>query len=139
MRGEIELKSTYKLMGILWDGLSIPDRMPDIFINSIDQTNQAAIGITKLFSANCKEDMDDMLSRERVTLLIDYIPQIRTPAIMDFYAKRILQMVKYLQMNNVEVKLVVNRENATEIIKSLQKCNKKTSHRLLAQSNDVLI
>jgi len=132
------LKSTYKLFGVMWDGMLIPEIIP-VVIESVDNVGRCQVNISSLLCINDKFEMEELIEEKGVDLILDYVPQNDSLVIQEFYIKRILQMIYFLQDSNVVVQVVAEREKVNYVNKMICACYKKTSHRLLAQSSDVLM
>ena len=108
------MKSTYKLIGAFWDGMPINDNggaarpyAPDIESCAVPENLfdyprfRRALPISKLLGTAQGEDVDAFVHQldrcDEAFLVLDYQPQTRGSVPNQFYQKRILQILTYMQ------------------------------------------
>ena len=90
------MNNSYKLFDISWDGCHCPAKKP-IFIKQLpSDINGGKIYFSDVLKSGLIKEKDD----ESITkyLIVDYIPQNKTPCVIAYYAKRLLQIIN--QINN---------------------------------------
>ncbi len=109
------MKSTYKLLGVLWDGL------PEVFPNILDTTAAENLGANNisfksLLQAQNEDDIEKILkdcdNSNNLIINIDCGFLSKNVIQKSFIEKRLNQMVYYLsrRFNNVSIQYVENIE-----------------------------
>ena len=85
------MNRSYKLFDTSWDGCCCPTNKPHIMTNLPNGIN----GTKVLFSSVLKDGLTkEKDGRDRMTfLIIDYFPQSKTPCVVSYYIKRLLQII----------------------------------------------
>lgn len=98
------MKRSYKLIGLFWDGKSIPENKPSISFQDHIGVPDSTIRLSEVLLLQDGE-MADFSGSDFESLLIDWMPDVKYPPIWNFYIKRLLQIADYLG-----AKLVCDKE-----------------------------
>lgn len=121
------MKSTYKLLGVFWDGKEIIDSKFAIvgdcrnildyrYTRDLFDINGCIrkIKISELLEANFENEVKAIVEQlrycDKIVGVIDYFPRVKNAVLRKFARKRILQVLNYLRKELQNAKICVNRK-----------------------------
>ena len=103
------MKSTYKLLGALWDGLPFDEESPAILEN-ISKDNVPHLSLSRLLSFSSMDEVQNSLvnagSDHSIIVDADFYPTCNNKILTEFFSKRIRQVRTYLSQYYDEVYFV---------------------------------
>ena len=107
------MKSTYKLLGALWDGLPFDEESPAILEN-ISKDNVPHLSLSRLLSFSSMDEVQNSLvnagSDHSIIVDADFYPTCNNKIMNAFFSKRIRQVGTYLRQFYDEVYFVMAKE-----------------------------
>ena len=91
------MKNSYKLIGLFWDGKSIPNRKPNVYYEQNYDPNKM-IKLSDILGLKDEDIESTIASNIFKYLYIDYCPEIPYAILSNFYSKRLLQIANYLDL-----------------------------------------
>ena len=121
------IKSKYKLLGVLWDGLNVSDTIQlmddNVYISDVneypnlfDNCGIRKVAISNILEIENLDEIDKLLYKMRkyssILISIDYIP-VDNKIVKNFYKKRIKQIYSYFccRLPNTKFYLSSNYKN----------------------------
>ncbi len=121
------MKSTYKLLGVLWDRKEIVDtkfavvrKYRDIldyrYVRELFDVGGCVrkISISELLKTNVENEVKVIVKQlqycDKIVGIIDYFPRVKNVVLRRFVRKRILQVLNYLRKELPNAKICVNRK-----------------------------
>jgi len=107
------MKSRYKLLGALWDGLPFDEESPAI-LEDISKDNVPHLSLSRLLSFSSMDEVQNSLinvgSDHSIIVDADFYPTCNNKIMSAFLSKRIRQVWTYLSQNYAEVIFVKSKE-----------------------------
>ena len=121
------IKSKYKLLGVLWDGLNVSDTIQlmddNVYISDVneypnlfDNCGIRKVAISNILEIENLDEKDKLFDKMRkyssILISIDYIPE-ENKIVKNFYKKRIKQIYSYFccRLPNTKFYLSSNYKN----------------------------
>ncbi len=121
------MKTTYKLLGLVWDKKEIVQTKFEIFKHGVSildfryddelfDVNECMrkIAISELLNANEEKDVFEITNKLKrcckILVVIDWLPNVRNFILQRFAKKRILQVLNYLSKRMPSAKIYVDRK-----------------------------
>jgi len=121
------IKSKYKLLGVLWDGLNVSDTIQlmddNVYISDVneypnlfDNCGIRKVAISNILEIENLDEIDKLFDKMRkyssILISIDYIP-VDNKIVKNFYKKRIKQIYSYFccRLPNTKFYLSSNYKN----------------------------
>ncbi len=105
------MKRSYKLIGVLWDGKTIPQSKPEIKRENLHSTSSTVINLSEIYKMNDKKLMK-LKETDYDAIVVDFVPKISIIYMNTFFTKRMLQIVDFfkagLMCNDEETEKKVN-------------------------------
>ena len=88
------MNRSYKLFDTSWDGCSYPDNKPCIITKLSKDISGNKVCFSDILKDGSVKENDD--GNTTTFLLIDYFPQYKTPCVVSYYIKRLLQIINLI-------------------------------------------
>lgn len=122
-----KVKTTYKLLGLVWDKKEIVQTKFEIFKHDFSildfryddelfDVNECIrkIAISELLNANEEKDVIEITNKLKrcckILVVIDWLPNVRNLILQRFAKKRILQVLNYLSKSIPSAKIYADRK-----------------------------
>ena len=122
------MKSSYKFYGVFWDNKPIPDKKVKIIEWKGDLHKEEGMVLSEILKSESPKEFWSSGEKQKY-IMIDFVPSTKSSVIFRFYARRLLQIVEYYQLDEIYCK----RDDKIEAIDDFYK--EKTPNKLLAQSD----
>lgn len=126
------MKSSYKFYGVFWDNKTIPNKAVNISEWKDDLRKDDGIVLSEVLKSESPKEYSDC-GENKNYILIDFVPTTESNVILRFYARRLLQIIEYYQVDEIYCKGKEISERLQEVIDYFYK--EKTPNKLLAQSD----
>lgn len=103
------MKSTYKLLGALWDGLPFDEESP-VILENFSKEKIPRLSLSRLLSFSSMDEVQNNLVKDgtnhSIIIDADFYPASNNKVVNSFYNKRVRQIVSCLCQHYPEVLLV---------------------------------